>query len=426
MANKTNKKTSFSLRRLIYNDKYLIIISLILAVVIWIVASINIGTDETKTIKMNVPITLGDEISEQYGMQYYSIQENIELNVTISGPKYVIGQVTDNDLTVNFDTSSVNRTGAQTIPILVTNNSRTLDFEITNTYPSTLEAFFDVNATKVFNVGVNYDESNIEKGYVFGKPILSEESVLVSGPQTYLEKIEDIYVDVDFEGSEKLTQPYNTECPLQVKGLGVESGYLKISNKNNAENAVSNVSVTIPVLKKTVLPVVADFEGEPFDVGKNVNIRYSVNKLNAGVLDGTNITQAVVGKINYNQLKVGENVFDFDVSNLQGITVLDDVKTIYAYVSVNKSYQQQTVDVSNVDIKVNGLSDSEKAKKVSFSNKNITVIAPKGTTITSNDISISVDVSSKNDNNLYQAQINVISNNKSWVFGKYDVKVEIE
>lgn len=426
MANKTNKKTSFSLRRMIYNDKYLIIISLILAVVIWIVASINIGTDETKTIKMNVPITLGDEISEQYGMQYYSIQENIELNVTISGPKYVIGQVTDNDLTVNFDTSSVNRTGAQTIPILVTNNSRTLDFEITNTYPSTLEAFFDVNATKVFNVGVNYDESNIEKGYVFGKPILSDESVMVSGPQTYLEKIEDIYVDVDFEGSEKLTQPYNTECPLQVKGLGVESGYLKISNKNNAENAVSNVSVTIPVLKKTVLPVVAELEGEPFDVGKNVNVRYSVNKLNAGVLDGTNITQAVVGKINYNQLKVGENVFEFDASNLQGITVLDNVEKIIVYVSVNKSYQQQTVDVSNVDIKVDGLGDSEKAKKVSFSNKNITVIAPKGTTITSNDISISVDVSSKNDNNLYQAQVNVISNNKSWVFGKYNVKVEIE
>ena len=58
---KNKKKSGFSIRRLIFNDKYLIITSLLLAVIVWVVTSLNIGTDESKTIRIDVPIKLGDE-----------------------------------------------------------------------------------------------------------------------------------------------------------------------------------------------------------------------------------------------------------------------------------------------------------------------------------------------------------------------------
>ncbi|MFR5877088.1 MAG: hypothetical protein ACLUFN_11440, partial [Eubacterium sp.] len=87
MAEKRKKKSNFSIKRLIYNDKYLIIFSLLLAVVVWVVTSLNIGIDETKTVKIDVPISLGDEVSEQLGMQYYSFQNTIQVSVTVSGAK---------------------------------------------------------------------------------------------------------------------------------------------------------------------------------------------------------------------------------------------------------------------------------------------------------------------------------------------------
>ena len=146
------KKKSFSLQRMISNDKSLIVVALLLAVLVWIVVSLNIGTDETKTITINAPITLSDELSQQMGMQYYTLQDNVELSVTLSGPKYVIGQVAEDDLSVKFDTTNVNRAGAQTIPILVTNKSKTLDFEVTSTYPSAIDAYFDVAATKTYDL----------------------------------------------------------------------------------------------------------------------------------------------------------------------------------------------------------------------------------------------------------------------------------
>ncbi|MBE6720816.1 MAG: hypothetical protein E7571_09245, partial [Ruminococcaceae bacterium] len=184
-----NKRTGFDFRRLIFNDKYLIITSLLLAVLIWIVTSLNIGTSENKTLRIDVPIKLGDEVSEQLGMQYYTLQDTIELNVTISGAKYAIGQVTESDLNIRFDTSNVNRTGEQSIPILVSNGSNNLDFTVSSTYPSSVDAYFDVNETRTFSVNVNYDDTAIADGYTFGTPVLNEDKVVISGPKTYVDKI---------------------------------------------------------------------------------------------------------------------------------------------------------------------------------------------------------------------------------------------
>ena len=117
---KKSKKT-FSFSNLVYNDKYLIILSVVVAVLVWIFASLSVGTDETKTIKVDVPIKLGDSVSEQLGMQYYSLQDTVELTVSVTGAKYVVGQVTENDLDISFDTSAVNRVGDHTIPIIVNN-----------------------------------------------------------------------------------------------------------------------------------------------------------------------------------------------------------------------------------------------------------------------------------------------------------------
>ena len=117
MEKSKQKKSNFSLKRLISNDKYLIIVSLVLAVIVWTITSLNIGADQERTINIQVPIALGDQVSETLGMQYYSLQDTVEISVKISGAKYVVGQVEQKDFNINFDTSSVTKTGEQYIPI---------------------------------------------------------------------------------------------------------------------------------------------------------------------------------------------------------------------------------------------------------------------------------------------------------------------
>ena len=90
-------KTKFNIRKFITNDKYLFCLSLILAILVWTFTSINVAVDQERTIKVNVPVKLNTQIADNIGMQFYSDNETIEMNVKITGAKYIVGQVTQDD-----------------------------------------------------------------------------------------------------------------------------------------------------------------------------------------------------------------------------------------------------------------------------------------------------------------------------------------
>ena len=418
------RKKRFTLRRIINNDKSLIIFVLILAVIIWIVTSLNMGTDEQKTITVDVPISMSDKLSKQMGMQYYSLKDSVSVNVTVSGAKYVIGQVTANDLKIKFDTSNVNRAGEQSIPILVTNKSKSKDFTITSTSPSTIDAYFDVNETKTFDVELSYDEDAVADGYVFGTPLLSDDKVVISGPTTYVDKIDAVGIEVPFEKDAALKEPYNAECKLILKGSGIEQSYLDITSKTDSSKELSEISVTLPVLKEKTLPVEVAFDNMPKGLtSKDLEVEYSVDSIRAGFLDSTDVKSAVIGRIDFNELTVGVNRFEFNISNAQGFTLLDDdVDDIEVKVTVSEeNFEKKVVAVNPYNVKVSGGKGGEAVSKLSKST--IIIIAPKNTEITASDVTLKCDISQKNDDNIYPLEITV-SNNSAWVYSTYTATIE--
>ena len=423
MAEKNLRK---SLKKLIFNDRYLIFVSLLLAIIVWIVTSINIGDVESKTIKIDAPVKLGDQVSDQLSMQYYSLQDTIEINVTFSGAKYVIGQVDENDFKVKFDTSAVNRTGIQSIPILVSNNSN-LDFTVTSTYPSSIEAFFDVNMTKTFDLYLNFDESNVEEGYTFGEPVLGEDKVIVSGPKTYVDQIDKAVLNVDFGTDEKLTEPYKGECNIEFEGIGVEANYLTVTSRTDTSTAINKVSYTLPVLKTVTLPVSVDLEDAPEGIDEGtITISYSQESIEAGVLDSADISGAVIGSIKFSDIGIGKNTFEFDVTELKGIAVLDEkLKTVSATVNVSSSYETRTIGLKRSDVIVEGLSDSQSANVRNLSKYYATVIIPKEVSASSIELELKVDVSEKSEDNTYPLTISILNNDNAWVYSTYKATVDI-
>ena len=421
-----DRKEKFSLRKIISNDKYLIIVSILLALLVWTVTSLNIGTDETRTISLEVPIKLSDEMSEQIGMQYYTLQDTVTLNVTVSGAKYVVGQVDEDDLNIKFDTSNVNRAGEQSIPILVTNKSNTLDFTVVNTYPASIEAYFDVNETKTFDLYLSYDDTNVAEGYVFGTPVINTDKVIISGPKTYVDRIERASVNVDFGEETALTKPYNTVCNIDIDGSGVESSYLRITSRTDTETPITTVDVTLPVLKETNLPVSVQFEDRPEGVADDVlSVKYSVNSLHVGILDGADIESAVVGTIRFNQLKAGENTFEFDANSIQGVTLLDsDIKKIAVTVTVSSDYIEHIVVIDPANVKVEGAPDGYTAMVTSVDYTNVSVIAPKSFTPNAANITMKCDISEQNDKSVYPITM-TLSDNSSWIYYTYYATVEL-
>lgn len=424
MENKeTSSKKRFSIKNIIYNDKYLIVFSLLLAVVVWTATSINIGTDESKNVKLTVPITLGDEVSEQLGMQYFSLKDSVDISVSISGPKYVIGQVTKDDLNVRFDTSSVSRTGEQTIPILVTNGSKTLDFTVESVYPSSVEGYFDISTSKNFDVEVEYDEGAIADGYFFGTPVLSEDKVVVSGPKTYIDKIESVYVNVDFGTATNIKETVNTTSSIEIKGNGVEERYLTITPVKDDSSKIEKLSVALPVLKIVDLPVKVDIEDVPAGLKTaDYSIYYSQSSIKGGVLDSANITEAVIGAISFSQLKTGVNTFEFTTDNIQGVTALEKDQKITVTVTVNSNFVVQSVPLYKSSISLIGAKSGTNPTISSVNSGLITVVVPKGTVINRSDLVLKCDVSDSN-NETVVVEITV-NNDKSWVYGTYTATIE--
>lgn len=417
-----DKKRSVSLRKVINNDRSLIVFALVLAIIIWAITSLNIGTDETRTITVKAPITLSDRLSKQVGMNYYSLQDSVDISVTIVGAKYVIGQVDENDLNIKFDTSNVNRAGEQSIPILVTNKSKTKDFAITNTYPSTIDAYFDVDETKTFDVQLKYDDDVVADGYVFGTPLISEDKVVINGPSTFVDRIDSVGINVDFGNNNNLTEPFNTECDIILEGSGIEQSYLKIYSKNDNETEIKTLAVTLPVLKETTLPVEVAFDNMPSGLKTgDYKVVYSPKTIAAGVLESADVKSAVVGRVDFKEVNIGNNTFNFEVANTQGFTPLDEsVSNVTVKVNIADTYEKKAIAINLDDIELTGGSADAAVK--SMNKSTIIVIAPKDAKITASNLTIKCDISSENDDNEYPLDITV-NNSNAWVFSDYYVSL---
>ncbi len=425
--NKPNKASKFSLNSLIYNDKYLVVVSLVLAVLVWIGTSLNMGTDENKTITVNVPIELGDQVAEQMGVQYYPLQDTVELTITLTGAKYVVGQISQDDLNIKFDTSGVSRTGSQNVPIIVTNKSTYLDYTVSSVYPSSIECYFDVNSTKSLDVDVYYDNDNVADGYMFGTPVLSDDRIFVSGPKTYIDRIESAYVQMNFGDADNLTEPVNQKCSILFKGTSIDTNYIGIYSKADETEKLSDISVTLPVLKLQALPVTTSFVGRPQNLpGGIVDVKYSVSELKGGILDSAKITKADIGTIDFSKLDIGENTFSFEASNASGMAVIDDTVTITATVTVSDSYEKFRIPVSSGNVKLEGLGKDKKARVNSISQSYVTVIAPKDSQIKRSNLVLKCDMSDKKESGTYDLQVSIVNDKTAWVYGSYSCSVTVE
>lgn len=142
MSEQQKPKKRFSLRKLIYNDKNLIIISLLAAVCIWVATSMNLSPETTKNISVPLKIDFSDTVTEELGFKCYG-ESSMTVNVTVRAKKYLAKDISADDLDVKLQTSSVTTTGIHEVPISVSAGDSG-DFTVESYYPTVYTGYFDV------------------------------------------------------------------------------------------------------------------------------------------------------------------------------------------------------------------------------------------------------------------------------------------
>ena len=245
MAEKKHRE--YSLRKFIYNDKYLVAISIIAAVIIWVATSMNLSPETAKTITVEVPVDFSDSAAEQLGIKCYG-DSTVSVEVTINCKKYLAKDITAENLDVSLQTSAVTTNGFIDVPIKVEPDSS--DFEVTSFYPTTYRAYFDVEDSRVMDITVNYMEDDfIEDGYVMDDPKLSETSVTLTGPKTYMSTVVDVVSEVSFENKLTSTQTVDLKItPVDAYGNTVD--FITVNSKSK------NVTLTIPSPLRLIISTV--------------------------------------------------------------------------------------------------------------------------------------------------------------------------
>lgn len=321
MSEQQKPKKRFSLRKLIYNDKNLIIISLLAAVCIWVATSMNLSPETTKNISVPLKIDFSDTVTEELGFKCYG-ESSMTVNVTVRAKKYLAKDISADDLDVKLQTSSVTTTGIHEVPISVSAGDSG-DFTVESYYPTVYTGYFDVPEEQEMEIKLNYNTKDyVADGFVAGESLLNEPNVVVSGPKTYVARVSKVVADVNLNDKLSETATINIE-PKAVDVYGNKVDYISLNY------GAEKLTLTIPVLKVKQLSTHVTLTDAPESVDlSKIKIYYSTDSIRAGVLAGTDIKAAELGEVHFTDLRVGENTFTFNATQLEGITVLDDTEKV--------------------------------------------------------------------------------------------------
>ncbi len=421
---KGKKKHRFTLRKLIYNDKYLIVCSILAAVVIWVIVSMNLSPETTKTVSVPVSVDMTDTVAEQLGISYYET-EDLTVQVTVSCKKYIARDITEDDLTASLQMNTITSAGFHSVPVSVTANSNA-DFTIENYYPTTVEGLFDTTETATFDIELNYVNTDFTaEGYVSGEASLSESSILVTGAKTYVSRVASVVADVELESGLTESQVIDLN-PRAVDEDGNAVDYVTVNTTDAA------LTATVPVFKEMELEPSVNFVNGSAEAIGALKVSYSEKSVKVGALESANLTSLTLGDISFTEIGTGKNNFTFDLADIAGIVVLDGTESITVSVTLPNDYESKAIPFKAADVTLN-VPKGYSAEVVSVSASKLNVIGASSVLkdITLSDISLSCDLTPAEGEEIEQGtatyNIGVVINDVSgcWVYGTYTITVNI-
>lgn len=404
---KEKQKRKLSLNYVFRNNKLLLLISFLLACIIWLMF-VQVDTEDMDTTIYDVPVTV--ELSEQAKEEGFKVYEGTQQGVTvrIRGNRMAIGSVTKDDIqVVARDTIGIMETTNKTVEIVAKKNPNSLkDFEIlspTSSNPESIYIFVDKERTDEFSLKNNKLVSDIDiselsrpsGNYHMWEPVLSTTTVVVTGPQSEVKRIDTVQV------SDKLSGEYNESISLSKEPTLLDSDGEEISQKYLTVSP-ETVDVTIRISPTKTVPVNMNFtkdtpKGIDIDniatvTPKEITIAGSQETLDG--IDSVDLETA----INFTYFTPGVlEESEYNINLPDGISIVDGATDAKATVKMDFSaYTTKNFDIA--DLKHTALSGYD----VTVSTSGLRIqVSGKATTLeelTAEDIVVTADLTNLGDN----------------------------
>lgn len=413
--------------KLFYDNKVLMAFSLILAVIIWLVVAISLSPIDTATIK-DVPVTidLTNSVPAQFDLEIFG-QSEFTVDVEVSGKRYIVNSksVNKDSVKVVAQTAYVDSAGKHALALKISKVNENDEFEIVSASEDYVEVYFDVYKELDFPIEpkIISDGDVVKSGYTAGEPVLSAETVTVSGPATEVDNVYKIYAELEVERA-------LTETKTQAADINAYNSDGGIIHYLTFNYANSDITITLPVYYIVERPTAIDFTHAPIALVDRFNYTVSPSSIKAGVYgaDADNVPELIsVATIDFSLLKPGKNSFVFNADEIPSLILLDGTKEFNVDVYVTDCVQR-TINVIDENISFINIPDGFEVNEIVKSVGAVTVSGPQSSVsnVIASDIYAVVDLADIDVTAAEQSvpvRLNIKNSNDCWVSGEYNITI---
>lgn len=421
-------KSKISFENLLNNNRFLLVLSLVIALALWVWVAID-KSPEVQTVITNVPvkINLENSVPQQLGLQIFGESE-FTVDVTVTGKKYILSSLDSDDIVIEANTNYVNSAGVKTLQLNAVPSENSDDFDIISLSSTHIDIFFDTYKEVELPLSSNVVttlKTLVPEECILGDVVFSKSTVIINGPSTEVNRIIGVQATVNIKDVLEKTTTFDPEVKLLTNdGSSLEYSKMAIDE--------AEITMTLPVLKVVTLPTAVEFKNAPSYFVENP-LSYTVypTKVKVAVpVDMIETTkQFIVDTIDFADITNSYNTFSVGVNSINSFKIMDESVKQFR-VRINASgFDSKTITIPASTIKVkNNRSDFNVALN---ENKDITITVIGTTTalesVTADNISVVIDTMDKTiskDTTTMSASV-TINDGNCWAFGKYDIKVKV-
>ncbi len=421
------KTGKITLNNLFNNDKFVLIFSIVTAIIIWTLVAINVSP-ETERVVPNVKVTVEtkNSVPTQLGLKVFG-ETDFYVDVTVVGKKYLVSQsaLSADDITVSAITEDVTTAGIHRLDLKATSTSGN-DFEIVRLSKPTVEVYFDIEKSQEFSISPDIvkegDFELTEKDFKIGTPLLSVSTITINGPATEISKIKSVIARASISSTLLSTTTLVSELHILDENDLENFKYL-------SANLTGDISMTLPVYGVKNLPVEVVFKNATSYYLSNP-LKYTAtparDKFDVSVEEYEAKKTAIVGSIDFKDISIENNKFSFPTEKLTDIAYSSmNVKSFLIEIDMSNMEQRTfTLPAKNIKI-INNV--NENPVTIESGNIIVTIVGPAETIelLKGDSIFAEVDLKSQeleSGTHSFDARV-YTSNTTCWAYGKYTCEI---
>lgn len=354
-------KERLGLKGIMYHNGFIFVCCFLVSVVVWFVMAAGSDMNRMTVIK-DVPVTVSlSPQAEAEGLRVFSQSYNT-VDIEVSGSSIITRTLTADDFEVSVTLNPVstkltgNTTQKYSAQVRFAKRNAQTDYQVVSVSPEEITLEYDRYKETVLNIE-NQLTYTAATGFFPGTPVLSVDTVNVSGPESAVNKV--ARAAVSYSASDPLREQAEWHCPVRLFDYDNQE-LVNISELYLAQD-VDAVQVTVPVNPKKTVPLTANYTHAPSGFSSSrITIEPASIELTGSAETLGGITEIRLDRIiDFAELDLDQRTASFTMeipipSGTRDITNAGTTNTVsQATVSINlNGYRKTTLTVPESNIQL--------------------------------------------------------------------------